>query len=705
MAYDARPEFGELFTDKKVEEYYTTAFKDSQTFMSEEREEWKILYDGYWGQTLAKKDREWLEATNRPPVSLNLAVGTINAILGADQSERKEVQWKGVDLDVLDKAQAEILTRVVRHYFARSDGYRHEADAILDLLIAGYGWSQNFMDTSRIPTPPTMKSAPIYEMYRDPNAVESGLVDAAHVIRLKRWALEQAQGRWPDHREELRGAVRANDVGPEMSPTVTTREGDWSARDMGVGKHGVWIAEFQYIRHEPRVIFLDPVSQRRVDEPKRDFERRKKAMSAVAQDVGERLDALQGMDDEDSLREQHQLLDQASRLNPDLITYHEFAAKKFYRAFINTDQGGTRAAVLEHSEMEGANRFSYTCATGYKRRDIESGRVRFFGPMRTLFDTQLYVNRSASVIIDILARGSKGGGFVEMGAIVGSADEFQKQRGTPGGWTIVKDGALAQGKIENDPSQAMPAGFESFLNLMVDMMGRISLVSEALKGTSDTERSNVLMTNYQQQNLTALNPLFDGIAQMRINNGMAMADLVLNFVSAEDINRIIGRMELEGITCLTVPEPVMGPDGQPVIDPMTGQPAVQERKIYAGDQGAPPQLKTPADLVKGLDPRDFDVVADLGSASPTHRQAVWQVLYQTNLLPQLIELLGPAAQAIVPELIRYLPVPAEWAKKLGDTLETAMKQMPPPQQPGAAPGGGAPQPQQPPQPKGGNQSE
>jgi len=688
MEEKVTPEYGEKFTDSQLESYFKQAYKDSDSFFGDLQEEWEQLYDAYWGETLTKEDREWLKDTMRPPVSLNLAIGTINTILGSDQSERKEVQWKGVDLDEVDRAKAEILTRVHRYYYNRGDGFRYESDAILDLLITGYGWMNVHMDTTRIPIPPVPKAVPVWEMRPDPNAIEAGLADAQFMIRRKRWTLERAQSRWPSKKDEL-AMVVTTDKGksPNMFPSATV-EGDWRS-SYGGDSEGVEINEFQYIRYEPRTIYMDPLTQKKVDQSLKEWKERAALLQGMHDEV---LSVAEGMDEDNP--EAEQTLMMASQTNPELIQRHEYAAKRFYRAYIASDLKTNKTSVLEHFPIE-ENAFSYVCATGYPHKQMsDGGRVSRFGPMRTLYDTQLYVNRSASVIIDILGKSSKGGGLIEKDAVVGDFETFRKERSTPGNWSIVESGAIGQGKIMETSNASMPSGFEQFLNMMSEMMAQITGVTEYLKGTATQERSNVLISNLQQQSLTMLNPLFDSIALLRITVGKAMANLIVNYVDEEDINAIIGNLEIEGVTVQTVPmtDPMTG---QPVVDPMTGQPQMTKQP-----------LQTPGQLIKQSNPQDFDVVADLGAASPTHRQAVWQVMYQTNLLPQLIELLGPAAQAIIPELVRYLPVPAEWAKKLGDMLETSMQQQaqgmmpqpPPGGMPGAAPA--TPPQQMPPQQQG-----
>lgn len=663
---DGQLEYGQgLKDDKDVQTFFGACLKDSEDFFRDPRERWDLYYAAYAGD--AKRsvlDLEYLEKTHRPDLFLNLSLPTINALSGLDSSNQVEVEFKGVDLDPHDSAAAEIYTRSTRFYMQKARGGMHQAEAIRDMLLTGYGWCEQFLDTTRVPICPTPKQVNPWEMFPDPDAVENGLADARYIIRHRRWALESVTAKWPEFKKELDGLLDSSAM-LGGTPSVS-RANDWRKLSRQAS-HAVDVYEFQYMRLEPMVVYEDPDTGKSETVTSGEFETMMKARAELFKMATSVPPADPLAPAEDDPEAAALRAEDAARWDPASIESYRYAAKRYYRAFLAGKDGAH--SVLEHRPiLEGG--FTYSCVTGMAMKMPKEGRVLRFGMMAVLYDIQCYLNRVASTILDTLARGAKGGGFIDEDALLTSLEQFAVERSRPAWWTIVRSGTT-KAMIHELSSAPLPQGLDALLQLLIKMHGQVSLVTDFVKGSSVQERSNVFVSNQQQQAITGLAPLFSAIAEFRIHMGKVMARMIYQSVDPEDINRIIGTYEIPGVTT----GPQMDPTtGQPQVDPMTGAPVIGV-------------TATPADLVAASDPDAFDVTADLGQASASQRESVWNVLSNGEVFRLMAES-GVPIGMLMPDLIRYFPVPAHVAKKWGDMIEQAMQA----QQQNPAVAGGQPPP-------------
>ena len=108
--------------------------------------EWRSMAKRFWraynGIPFEAADEEYMEETECPLVMYNLALGTINAVAGADQAETREAKFEPVDKGVKDAAIGDWSTRLVRRFHRRSHGHSHEYSMFLDKLVTGRGWNR-----------------------------------------------------------------------------------------------------------------------------------------------------------------------------------------------------------------------------------------------------------------------------------------------------------------------------------------------------------------------------------------------------------------------------------------------------------------------------------------------------------------------------------------------------------------------------------
>ncbi len=597
--------------------------KSSTSHFAKWRESSRKYYRTYAGDPWGAGDREHLESTERPPVTLNFSLSTINALIGEDIGQRREVRFEGVDTDPYDSAVAEWLTRLHRYLFTKCDGHRSDSHVYYDGLITGLGFSRTYLDNTRWPFRFRVGHINPWQVWADPDAKDDNLTDARFLIYQSKWTKEEVEARWG--RETALTLHTSAPTGMPNTPrTVSHNNYQESTPDTGDNDIApkITIYEYCYTKFEEWVAFTNPQTQ--MDETLPEGEFRAKA------DAGE-----YGME----------------------VLAVSYPKRTYRRAWIAGQRGaGDRSRLLEDKPLD-IDRFPISVYTGFRKTDIDSGRITFFGLMHVIYEPQLLSSKVLTVIIEIMARGAKGGIFFETGAVE-DPDDFKANYAIPGMPLQLQDGAIAGQKILERETVRLPSGMAQLMEIARGGIEDASAVTRAVTGTLTSERSNVLISNLQTQSMTVLAPAVDPLSGFRMQQGLTLTQQAVKHLSVEAINKILGPIMIPGITHQEDP--------------------AQPGMALEGEDGQPVPLRSPGEILKDADVFDFSVQVDTGSASPTAKQAIWQGFTQHGILQTLIEA-GVDPAEIIPELIKAGPLPQEMAKPLAAKLQASLQQPKPEQ--------------------------
>lgn len=632
--------------DKKATtKQFLTDYRRSERSFAEWRRHAEKFFQTYANNPWPEGTRETMLAERRPVANFNFSLSTINTVLGQDMVDRREAHYEGVDGDAKDQFVGELYTIARRQFYNLCQGHREESEAHLDQLISGYGWCEAFMDASDYPVLPVVSWVDCLEMYPDPDAKKQNLRDATYIIRKQRWLLEDAVARFPSKRTDLerlanKGPKKGDSVFPKKASADNYRSG---GSDVIVDdENAVYIYDYQRKRIERWVAFDHPVEGRKFV-PEETF---KKELKELMQMVGaEGQPVISSPEDIDAV-----------------VIYKRVVYRGFYASANNLE-----AFELEEPKRIKEDRFTYVPATGYRGRD-EQQRVKFFGLMALIYEPQLWIAKALSYGLEYLARGNKGGGIVKA-KVFENPQKYIQNKAKIGYWAVANDDANFSEDIWEERATTWHPGFEKMLDIAVDVQPKITTVSEWLKGTATTERSNVLITNLQSQNQVALAPLADPLSAFRIELATLFALLIKNYIYIEDFNAVVGEQSCEDVTYTyqvdeNTGQKMRGPDGKPIKAPITVQEEGEEQ----------PRPITPYDLIVEKDVLKFNVAVDLGSASVTGKQAMWQLFTNTAFIQKLIEVMPQLGRRILPVLLRNMPgLPAEEAKQLRKQIEEELE--------------------------------
>ena len=116
--------------EKDFVEKFRKNLEGSRAAFGSWRERAKRYYKTYAGDPWDWKDRQAMKDQDRPPVTYNYSLSIVNAVLGKEMTERKEIKFEGVGKnDFRDQKVAEWQTNLVRTWWAQCDGHRHESHA------------------------------------------------------------------------------------------------------------------------------------------------------------------------------------------------------------------------------------------------------------------------------------------------------------------------------------------------------------------------------------------------------------------------------------------------------------------------------------------------------------------------------------------------------------------------------------------------
>lgn len=685
-----QPKFNEPLGEEALVDWAFECLKDSQGFFeSGEESPWKEA--GYFANVNASKsytssETAELKRTGRPNIDPPFAAGVIDAIVGAEIAQEMEPTFKGVDNGFEDGVIADNLTRLVRQGMGLCGGRGKMLEAFHDKCVAGYGFVEIYLDLHRMPWRVDMRKHNFWNVYPDPEAVEPNLQDARWWVIKNEKDLEEAEGTWskPEQRSKLRNANEGGKASNILPSTASTGEGGRKRR-----RNSVQILQFQYRRPKPMVHYADPETGEPVNELRDEYEERRlqldkeadqalvewRQSTAAWEALTQEGDPAMAMQAGPPPEEPQPLRMDEEWEAENLIAYNGWEYRRAIICGTSSENGG----LLEDKEIEldlpGAEPgFTIKCDTGYGWQLADKERVRRFGVMRKIIHVQEWFTKAITDWLELMSRKIKGGGFAEPSAfegIKGGFDGFVKNSSKGGMWHLVADGSIVGNKIrENPPVQGEP-GLQDLINFLKEMFAWLTGVSQALQGTMTSDRSNVLTENMQQQGLQMLLPIREPRKSFLMSCGRVYAAVAVKHLPADEIDRILGAQEIEGMTHEKAADPMtgqpqVGPNGKPVL-----QPIIAQQGKYAG------QPMTMGKILKEANLQDYDLAADLSSVNESEKMKFVQVWNQHGLGAILQNALPGAkgSRIWVPRLLQNLPLPSTDAKAMSAESETLLDEM------------------------------
>lgn len=660
--------FSGKLSDKELEkffwEYYDASRErftgragESQTF----KKRWARNFAAYGSDFLSKAEREYLISTERPPVEINLLTSKINAVRGSVAASRMEAQFKPHTTNDIANVKAGWMTLLNRKAMIDCGGYEQQDQVFHNGLITGYGCSEIFLDTSRVPFRGVLRKNSLEEHWPDPDACDMNLMDRTADLRVRKWLVEQVIGRWPDKEEQIKKhAEQYGTFGPgQRGGRTTGKHGGGGGKDSLRGK--VEIGHLLYQRWMKRVRWYDPERRTRRDTLPEELETRKKELA--------------------------QILDANGAPLYEAVEEDEYRGETWYRAHLllggfdttKKNKGARGLLILDHEESPRIGS-TFNWLTGLAKEEPDKGKVEYFNIFDIGYGLQMVLNRVRQERLAIMARDAKGGIFAMKSAVPSDIDpdKWAKDYSVPGSVTWISD--EEGGGMGSIQEKAMPRNADGMMSMEKDLIqeiGQAMAITDAFVGSVQQERSAVYLSNLQQQGLVTLGPVLGPYIAYIKQCGVTMVEMLIRHLPVADIDRLLDNPTYEGLTHEVNPEtgelepilvddpdaPVMNPEsGEQAFDPETLEPLYEQVPLTAGM------------ILKEENPLDYEVNVDAGEATVSLRYAIWETLEQGILQTIQNALPEKAFRIFLMFMVRMMPVPGEQGSTLAKDMEKAIQE-------------------------------
>ncbi|WP_371923330.1 portal protein [Bartonella sp. B1098] len=457
-------------------------------------------YDFYNGRQWNEQDLAVLNEQNRPVMTFNRIAPLINAVIGAERNNKRQVQF--IPRQEGAAFANQILTGAAEWFRDEADGEYEDSDAFQDAIICGMGWTDTRLDYEEDPQgKPIISRLDPMKMVWDASAVKPNLIDAQRLWYIDEKPLAVAQEMFPHvHWSDLHADwVKHQGFLHSTSNGITkSYQGEEAYLEEGIEAGGyqqpkmVTLVECRWFEREVVYKVLEPQSGKFIDYLEQDFQ---------------------------SLRKEFPDL-QATRLTRKIVK----------RAFL-----GRKLLETPDKPLVPAGQLGWECITG----TFDKLSRHFYGLVRPTKDPQRWANKYFSQVMHLLNSQSKGG-------IMAERDAFDDDRQALESWaradsiTWLKSGAVSGGRIQPKPVAQFPQGFFQLFNEAKSALEQVTGLSSEFIGTRAVNQPGILEQQRRQSSLNLLASFFDALRRYRQRQGKIILYLIQNYLSDGRLVRIAG---------------------------------------------------------------------------------------------------------------------------------------------------------------------
>lgn len=548
------------------------------------------------GHQLSDEDIQILRSQRRPDTAINEIQKFLKFAGGIERRTQQALMFAPREItDQTAQTKGELIGSFYQWFIDQSSGQYERSLAFEDKLITGMGWVD--MGITRVldaSGDPRYNKLDAFQMLWPESSKENLGFGTPSPVR---WTgresdmdLDEAIRKWPDQAMYLRAAAGGGanqDQFPDFGrgagkpinyvvPWIMTEPLNKGGGAANTGKPGkVKILEWQYYDDEPGYYFFDPLEKDDTWLNNSDFRKYRARLKLLG------AGNIQDYDPQDK--------------------------RVFKRAFILQ----RRILLDDPKKLPTQTGYTWNCMTGTWDREDKC----FYGIVRVLMSPQRYANAFFRQTLEVMGASFKGGGLFESNAMTkAQAQDIKDSGSTPGAWHAVQPGAIQQQKIMFKPPITMPQGSLEVLNFCIDIMDKITGLSQSLMGADQSNTAGVTLRKRLTSGMILLAAEFDQLSRFRKHEG----HIIFDFMKLIADNRIIN---------------IGGPfDGQAIR------------------------------LTKDPFALKYDIVLDEIEQDPNMRQVYQDAVLQ--LAPILIR-----TGNFIPDLLDYVNLPAQFRQKLKQGMQ------------------------------------
>jgi hypothetical protein len=471
-------------------------FKQDLEIAEKWRKEAEEDFAFFNGQHWTDEEEKQLKAQSRPVVTFNRVPPVIDAVCGAQISNRQDISY--FPREQGDAQANELLTEAGKWFTDTADTDSAESEAFCHTTIAGMGWTETFIDfDAEQDGKPADECVDPFEMVWDRDAKKKNLKDGRRVCRVRTIPMEEAEEMFPDYEcSDLIAswALPSGDTGDTTLIKEPRDRRSENAEGMGDRKEAT-IVQMQWFENEPYYVIADPMTGEQSEITIEQYTKLSKRFKQLG------------------------LSFEAVRLKRKIVK----------QAFLGN-------VVLEVGDAPCPYKFSFQCITG--KRDHKN--KTWYGLVRPMKDPQRWANKWLAQMMHILNSSAKGGVMIEDSAIGDDTADFEQSWARSDAVTILADGALSGGKIQPKPMAQFPAQLQSMTEYAISSIRDVTGVNLELMGLRDSQQAGVLEAHRKQAGMSMLQWLFDALRAYHQAKGRIILHYLQNDLSDGRLIRVTG---------------------------------------------------------------------------------------------------------------------------------------------------------------------
>lgn len=520
---------------------------------------------------------------------------------------------------ITDKEQQESYSSTLNDFsdYARDNANlsQLESKQNKEMLITGYGAIDTNVIYEMNPDGEVKGENIDYDdIFWDPQANEPNILDSRWLYRRKKFNRKEASKRFPGSSPgDFEGYIDDNDE-EYLNDNSTWRKGQLRPDRKGAREDLVEVFYYQYWKLETYFRAENPLYE--LTDPELVLQLSQVLQVMQQNRLEENADGnIEDYFEFDPLAEflimtpsiKRDVVAAFGRFGID-IEVQRYNKKVFYTAII------TGETVLD--KFRSLDQQGFTIK--FKTADYDYANDRWIGMVDSLKEPALYMNKSLTEMMYVIASNSKGGVMYEESA-VDDTQKFEQQYATTKAAIQVNDGALSNGRIQPKATAAMPTGYENIHAISSQSMGQVTGINKEFLGSSENKQVSALMESQRiAQVVSTLACYFDSIALYQTEHARYMITLI-NVLIDNSAVRMIKITDNEG--------------------------DVSFKEVSKDDLA-----------------EEYDVVISEAPTSQAQKEVT------TNILVQVADKLLLSGQNIYPQVVDYLPIKEKVKRKLKEAM-------------------------------------
>jgi hypothetical protein len=452
--------------------------------------------------------------TNHPLLKYNLCRPQVRLIMGV--SEQNKVTAKAIPTEGSDEFLVEILNDLADKVRSMNNFEMEEDDAFENSVICGKGWIA--IDVGVDPKNPEhlkvmVKSIPWRQVKGDPDATKDDMQDYKFMTWEKWVSREDFKIQYPELADRVDELMRKSkiphsiDIGMLAPPAdimelsdkggdvdgyrVQADDSDW----YNLQDDMLRMVHLEYWETFYRYYGINPISGKMEEFQK------------------ENLDAL------------------IARLG-DAFEYESIMDKRDrWLQFIGDE------IVYDGLSPVPFDGFSVVGCFGEKEKTNK--RIKYRGWIKDLMDPNTEVNKRWTHAVKNMMNQTQGGNFVELGAVL-NKHQFESSMKEPGATTYVREGALANGKIQPKGIPQPPIAAMEMEDRAEQMVKRIGVNPDLLAMAGERQEPGIVLQLRMKQGITMLACLFRNQRLMKKQLYERLLAIICRWMPESQMRAILG---------------------------------------------------------------------------------------------------------------------------------------------------------------------